>query len=379
MARISLLHLFGSAGATTKVAGAALLLIAAASATYAASTANSGAKDAKAGLTVQSSPLSQTASRGQTVYYTVSVSSVNGLAGSVALSAAGLPAGAGAQFAPASLSLTAGATSTSTFSVATTSSTALGSASPTVIATSGKISNSLSLGLTVSAATTSAVSVSASPASVTMAPGAMAVYTIAVARTDYSGPVTFAVTGLPAGASAGFAPNPATGTSATLQVSTSDTMKDGSYSLGVVATGSGGLTGSAAVQLVLQTSGKPFTISGTLAGLSPGTSLPLNLTLTNQNKKQISISNLTVTVQSVTPTQEAISRGQSCTTADYAVLQYSGGYPLALDGLATATLAGLRVAQSAQPHIVMRDTTTNQDGCKGATVNLAYSGSGQGS
>ena len=212
-----------------------------------------------------------------------------------------------------------------------------------------------------------------------MAPGAMAVYTIAVARTDYSGPVTFAVTGLPAGASAGFAPNPATGTSATLQVSTSDTMKDGSYSLGVVATGSGGLTGSAAVQLVLQTSGKPFTISGTLAGLSPGTSLPLNLTLTNQNKKQISISNLTVTVQSVTPTQEAISRGQSCTTADYAVLQYSGGYPLALDGLATATLAGLRVAQSAQPHIVMRDTTTNQDGCKGATVNLAYSGSGQGS
>jgi len=65
--------------------------------------------------------------------------------------------------------------------------------------------------------------------------------------------------------------------------------------------------------------------------------------------------------------------------ADYAVTQYSGPYPLAVPAHGNATLSSLGVASGKFPQVQMIDTATNQDGCKGATLTLAYSGSGQGS
>jgi hypothetical protein len=134
------------------------------------------------------------------------------------------------------------------------------------------------------------------------------------------------------------------------------------------------------VGLVLNTSGKPFTISGSLSGaLAPGISRPLDLTLVNPNKEPISITNLTVTVQSVTRTAYAIAHNQPCTAGDYAVAQYSGAYPLTVPGSSSASLSSLGVSPTAQPKVSMLNTAVNQDGCKGATLALAYSGSGQGS
>lgn len=384
MSRWTPLSLLQTAGPLAKTVGALVVVLTAvggyqiAGAAGSNGSGNSSASNGKAAIALQSAPTSQSVTRGQAVSYIVTASSLNSFSDAVALTVSGVPTGASAGFSPASVSLAAGGSANLTLTVTTTATTALGAATLTVTGTSGKVSQTLTLGLTVNPAAGS-VALSATPATLTLAPGAVAVYTLALSRTNYSGAVSFAATGLPSGTSASFSPNPTTGNSASLQVSTSDTMKDGSYTVTVTASTNGIPSTSSNLQLVLQTTGKPFTISGNVAGLSPGASASLNLSLGNQNKKSISITNLTVTIESVTRTAAAVDSGRPCGSADYVVVQYSGPYPLTVGGLATATLADLGVSPAAQPRIRMLNTTANQDGCKGAVLSLRYTGSGQGS
>jgi hypothetical protein len=367
-----------SASTATKLLLAGLLLLLAAGAAYAAQPA------AKPGITLQVSPASQSVARGQSASYTVSVASTGGFTGAVTMSASGLPSAASASFAPASVTLAAGATASMTMMVTSTASTPVGSYTLTVTGTSGKVSGSVTAGLTVNYPVSSSFTMTVTPASVTLAPGSTAVYTGQLARSNFPGSVTLAVYGgLPSGASATFTPNPTTGNSFTAQISTAATTADGSYTLYLVGSGpdpSGNTQYAyASVQLVISTTGNPFTISGNLTGLlAPGRSLPLDLTLANPNKKPLSVTNLTVTVQSVTRTTYAIAHNQPCTTADYAITQYGGPYPLSVPGSGSASLSGLGVVSAAWPKVAMLDTTKNQDGCKSATLTLAYSGSGQG-
>jgi hypothetical protein len=341
------------------------------------------AQPAKPGITLGLTPTSQSVTRGQTATYTVSATSTGGFTGAVTFSANGVPAGV--SFSPASVTLSSGGTASSTLTVTTTSTTPTGSATFTVQGTSGKVSGSVSAGLTVNAPLSSALAITAAPASVTLAPGSTAVFTAQLTRTNFPGAVTFGIVGgLPTGATATFTPNPTTGNSSTLQITTPATAADGTSTLSLVASGKNpaGVTqyAYANVQLVLATSGKPFAIGGNLSGaLAPGISRPLDLTLTNPNKKPIAVTNLTVIVQSVTRTSYATTHNLPCSPADYKVTQYGGTYPLAVPGSGNAALSSLGIAQAAWPQVAMLDTTSNQDGCKGATISLAYSGSGQGS
>ncbi len=359
------------------VAGLCLLL-AVAGLSYAA-------QPPKPGLTLGITPTSQSVTRGQLATYTVSVTSTGGFTGTVSLSVSGLPTGASSAFSPAAVNLSSGSTASSTLTVSTTSTTPTGSVTFTVQGLSGKVSGTISAGLTVNAPVSSSLAMTATPASVTLAPGSTAVFTVQLTRTNLPAAVTFGVVGgLPTGATAIFTPNPTTGNSSTLQITTPATAYDGTYTLYLIASGQSpaGTTqyAYASVQLVLLTSGKPFTISGNLSGaLAPGVSRPLDLTLTNPNKKPISVSNLTVTVPSVTRTSYAISHNQPCGPADYKVTQYGGTYPLTVPGSTSASLSGLGIPASAWPQVKMLDTPTNQDGCKGATITLAYAGAGQGS
>ncbi|MGW5192831.1 COG1470 family protein [Kribbella sp. NPDC004138] len=354
------------------------LLLAAAGLAYAA-------QPTKPGITLGITPTSQSVTRGQTATYTISVTSTGGFTGAVALSATGVPANASASFSPASMTLTSGGTASTTLTVSTTSGTPTGSATLTVQGTGTKVSGTITAGLTVNAPLSSAVALTVTPASVTLAPGSTAVFTAQLTRTNFPGAVTFETAGgLPSGATATFTPNPTTGNSSTLQVTTPATADDGTFTLYLVASGKNpaGVTqyAYATVQLVLATTGKPFAISGDLSGtLAPGISRPLDLTLTNPNKKPISVTNLTVTVQSVTRTSYATTHNLPCAPADYKVTHYGGTYPLTVPGSGNASLSGLGIAQSAWPQVTMLDTATNQDGCKGATITLAYAGSGQGS
>jgi hypothetical protein len=367
---------FRSVRTVPRVLLAGLLVLAgAAGATYAATQAP------KPAITLQVSPASQSVARGQSTSYTVFVTSSNGFTGTVGLTASGLPTGATAGFAPAWVTLASGATASSTMTVTTTSSTPVGSYTLTITGTSGKVKGTVTAGLTVNYPVSSALAMTATPATVTLGPGSTASYTVQLTRTNLPGPVTFAVYGgLPAGATATFTPNPTTGNTSALEVATSGSTPDGTYTLYLVGSGRdpGGTTryAYASVQLVVDSSTRPFTISGGLTGLAPGVSRPLDLTLTNPNKKALSVSNLGVTIDHVT---RAAGATLPCDPSDYAVVQYTGPYPLTVPANGSASLSGLGVASSAWPRITMLDRPVNQDGCKGATLTLAYTGAGYGS
>lgn len=337
----------------------------------------------KSGITVQVSPASQSVQQGQSAAYTVTVTSTGGFSGTVNLTTAGLPAGATGAFTPSSVTLSSGTTSTSTLNVSTAATTPAGTSSLTITGTSGKVSGSVTAGLTVNYKISSGLTVAASPDSLTVPPGSTAVYTLQITRNNLSGPVTFSVLGgLPSGAAATFSPNPVTGTSTTLQVATTAASPNGSYSLYLMGTGKDAAGKAqyayANVQLVLDSTIKQFVLSGNVPGtLSPGTSAGLDLQISNPNNKALSLTNMSVAVAGVTRSADAVARNLSCTAADFVVTQYSGPYPVSVPA-GSSSLSGLRLAPSVWPRVGMLDTSANQDGCKGASLQLSYSGSGQG-
>ncbi len=82
-----------------------------------------------------------------------------------------------------------------------------------------------------------ALSISPSVATVS-AKGGTVTYTVSITRTGgFSAPLTMSVSGLPAGATGSFTPNPANGSSATLTVVVSNSVNRGTYPLTVTATG----------------------------------------------------------------------------------------------------------------------------------------------
>lgn len=354
-----------------------LAMLIPASALFAAS------QPSKPGITLQISPASQSIQQGKTADYLLSVTSTGGFTGAVGLGVTGLPGGSSAVFSPPSVTLASGSTSTSTVSIATTSSTPAGGYTLTVAGTSGKVSGSVTAGLTVNYQISGSFSLNATPASVTVAPGATAAYSIVLSRNSFPGPVTLSVLGgVPSGAVATFSPNPVTGGSSTLQITTTSSATSGTYTLYLVGSGQDALGKTqyayASAQLLLDSSLRQFTLSGNLSGLlAPGTSLPLDLQISNPNSKALSLTNISVSIASVTRTAEAISRGLPCGAADYTVTQFGGPYPFTIPP-GNSSFSGLGIASSSWPRIGMIDAHANQDGCKGATLQLTYSGSGQG-
>lgn len=342
---------------------------------------------AKPDIQFQISPASQSVARGQTAIYTVTMTSTGGFVGNVGLSVSGLPNGATASLTPPALTLGTGATLTSVLNVTTAAGTPVGPSTLKVTGTSGKVSGSITAGLTINYSLSGALSMTATPASVNLAPGEIAICSIRLDRARLAGNVTLNITsGLPTGATWAFAPNSTTGDTSTLQVTIPETTKDGNYTLILGASGkdSNGDTKSASanVKLGINTNGKSFAISGSVSGLAPGLTKPLELSLTNPNKKSISVTNLSVTLQGVT---KAVGAPDGlCDLSDYAVVQYSGPYPLIMPSSSTPkTLTDLGVPQAQWPKIQFINkpgpsAPNNQDGCKGATLSLSYSGSAQG-
>ncbi|MDQ4041898.1 MAG: hypothetical protein M3141_09140, partial [Actinomycetota bacterium] len=108
-------------------------------------------------------------------------------------------------------------------------------------------------------------SLAVSPASRTVTQGGGTSYTVSVSpAAGFASPVDLEVEGLPAGATAGFAPDPLTaadGWASTLSVSTIGATPAGTYPLTITGTG-GGLTRTATVSLVVQPPAPPdFTLS----------------------------------------------------------------------------------------------------------------------
>ncbi len=199
-------------------------------------------------FTLSASPASATTTAGGSVSYTVDVGSLNGFADAVALTLSGLTASQATwAFSPASVA----AAGTSTLTLATSASLPPGTYPLTITGTSGGTAHAVAVALAVSQPP--AFALTASPAQRTVTAGSNTSYTVRVTPSGgFNGTVALSVTGLPASATAGFAPNPvsASGT-ATLTVRTTRRTPRGTFALTVTGK-AGALSRQATATLVVR-------------------------------------------------------------------------------------------------------------------------------
>jgi subtilisin family serine protease len=184
-------------------------------------------------FTLAVAPASRAVPAGDSATYTVTVGALNGFTGNVALSLTGLPPGVGtASFSPAVVTAAGGAQLT----VATQATAPPGAYPLTVTGTSDPTTHSATITLMITARD---FTLSASPSSVTVSRGQTASYTVSVGSVGgFTGNVSLSVTGLPAGASATFSPNPVGPPgSSTLRVRTTSSTPRGTFTIRVTGTG----------------------------------------------------------------------------------------------------------------------------------------------
>ena len=223
------LALAGTSGATTHTATATLVV------------------PAPPDFTLAAAPSAQTVNAGATANYTVSVGSLNGFTGDVALSLAGLPGSVGAAtFTPATVS-TAG---TSQLTIATAATAPGGTYQLTVTGASGAITRTATVGLTVRARD---FTLSVSPSSISVIRGQTASYSVAVGSVaGFTGNVTLSVSGVPSGSIVSWSANPvAAPGSSTLRVRTTGSTLRGTFTVRVTGK-SGTLVHQVSVTLIVR-------------------------------------------------------------------------------------------------------------------------------
>jgi len=118
-----------------------------------------------------------------------------------------------------------------------------------------------------------------------------------------------------------------------------------------------------------------FTIQGNATQpISPGAGASLDLKLTNPHDVPMSVTDLRVTVQKVSAPNADVDH--PCAVGDFTVGQASSSIPITVAAHATSALSSLGLARTSWPHVGMLDRSTNQDGCKGASLTLGYAASG---
>jgi len=177
-------------------------------------------------FTLTPSPSSASVLQGGSTTFNIASAVTAGNAQTVQLSLSGLPAGATATFAPASVQT--GNSSTLTINVG--GSTATGTYSLTITGAGSSSSATAAISLTVTAAQKPDFTLAVSPSSQNVTAGANTSFTVtATPANGFSGTVALAVTGMPSGSTGTFSGNALTG--ATLSVTTTSATPSGSFAL----------------------------------------------------------------------------------------------------------------------------------------------------
>ncbi len=191
---------------------------------------------------------------GQSVSLTATA--VNGFSQSVSVAITGLPAGVAA--APSSVTLTPGAVAAAqSVTLTATGTAAAGSATIKFTGTSGALSSAASVALTVNSPPSFSLSLQPTTLALTVGATGAKVSVLATAANSFSGTVSVAITGLPAGVTA----NPATlsltpGTAQSTTLTASTSAAAGMSTVTFTGT-SGSLTSSANLALTVQTTAPP--------------------------------------------------------------------------------------------------------------------------
>jgi hypothetical protein len=187
---------------------------------------------AAGGFTLAMNPATLTLTQGTNGTSTVNITRTGGFAGSVNLTASGLPNGVTAAFNPTDAT---GNTSTLTLTASATAAT--GAATITVKGTSqGQTDQTTTLALTVNAPA-GGFSLAMNPATLTIQQGANGTSTVNITRTNgFAGAVTLTATGLPNGVTAAFNPTAPTTNSSTLTLTASATAATGTATVTIHGT-----------------------------------------------------------------------------------------------------------------------------------------------
>ncbi|HUI81674.1 MAG TPA: hypothetical protein VLY24_27310 [Bryobacteraceae bacterium] len=232
-------------------------------------------------FSLTTSPASQTVVQGSGTSYTATVTPSNGFTGSVNLTASGLPAGASVSFNPNPV---AGGSGTSTVTVNTTQSAQTGTFTITITGTSGALVHQTSVKLVVKSAPD--FSFTASPSSQTVVQGNGTSYTAMVTPSNgFTGSVNLTASGLPAGASVSFSPNPVAGGSgtSTMTVNTTQSAQTGTFTITITGT-SGALVHQTSMKLVVKSAPDfSFTASPSSQTVVQGNRTSYTATVTSLN------------------------------------------------------------------------------------------------
>jgi len=215
-------------------------------------------------FTISSSPTSVSVAQGSNGTSTVTTAVSGGFNSAVSLSATGQPSGVTVAFNPTSIAGPGSGASTMTIAVSSTA--AAGSYTVTVTGTGGGVTHTATVALTVTAP---AFTIAASPASVSVLPGARGTSTITTTVSGgFNTAVALSASGLPKGTTAAFSPAsiaaPGSGSS-TMTLAVGSTTAAGTYSITVTGTG-GGITHTATVSLTVPA--PAFTIAASPTSVS---------------------------------------------------------------------------------------------------------------
>jgi hypothetical protein len=208
-------------------------------------------------FSISATPASISVTAGSSSGTLIAVTPENGFNGAVSLNLSELPAGVTASFS-------AGNAGTGTFVFHAAASAAPGTSTITLTGTSGNLQSITTINLTVTAA--SGFALIASPASLSLAPGASGASNIEVSdQGAFNGAVTFSIQGLPAGVTARFGSASSTHAT-TLAFSVGSGATSGTSAVTVVGT-AGALTSQTTIQLAI-VAPQSFTLSASPASLS---------------------------------------------------------------------------------------------------------------
>jgi subtilisin family serine protease len=231
-------------------------------------------------FSLSASSTSQTVVQGNSTNNTITVTASNGFTGTVTFSASGLPTNATASYNPASVT-TSGNT---IMTVATAATTPTGTYTVTTTGTSGSLTHTVNVTLVVNPPADYSLSVT--PSSVTVNASSTANYTVNINRVGgFTSAVQFSLSALPSGAAGSFSPNPSSGASSALSITTSSTTPTGSYPFTITGVGNG-LTHTVNATLVVnpaQVGDFSLSVSPSSQAIDPGNSGTYTVTINRTN------------------------------------------------------------------------------------------------
>ena len=234
------------------------------------STTDTPVTPATPAITLSANTAAVTVTVGGNTTASLTISRSGGFTGDVALSASGAPTGVTVTFNPTGI----GAAATSSSATIAVGATAVAGTNTVTITASGAgvTSKTVTIAITVPAAVTPAITLSAGTSTLSVVAGTAGTVPLTISRTGgFTGDVTLAATGLPAGVTASFAPATLTAavTSSTMTLTAAASAVSPATTVTVTASGTGVTAQTATVSLTVTAASAPdFALTATPASLS---------------------------------------------------------------------------------------------------------------